>query len=154
MLHVIIFWPIITPRACAASGVKWSKKIFEMAWTTHFQDFWAYQRVWKRSCLTYLYLLLADSLPLAAVSAVFSLSGPLCQPFYLRPWVTPTLSQKQTNSVWGIIENIADKQVIPWLLLLNTWKAGSGLACEAKRRIMRKGGRGEERDTTTHFITR
>ena len=27
----------------------------------------------------------ADSLPLATISAVFLLSGPLCQPFYLRP---------------------------------------------------------------------
>ena len=31
-----------------------------------------------------------DSLPLAAISAVFLLSGQLCQPFYLRPSVTPT----------------------------------------------------------------
>ena len=31
----------------------------------------------------------ADSLPLATISAVFLLSGPFCQPFYLRPWVTP-----------------------------------------------------------------
>ena len=28
---------------------------------------------------------LADSLPLVAISAVSLLSGPLCQPFYLRP---------------------------------------------------------------------
>ena len=32
----------------------------------------------------------ADSLPLSGIFAVFLLSGPLCQPFYLRPPVTPT----------------------------------------------------------------
>ena len=52
-------------RACAARGkviefvclsVFLLQKIFEIAWTSHFQDFWAYQKVWKRPYLTCLYL--------------------------------------------------------------------------------------------------
>ena len=43
----------------------------------------------------------ADSLPLSGIFAVFLLSGPLCQPFYLRPPVTPTNEAK----VW-ILEQI------------------------------------------------
>ena len=34
------------------------KKSFEMAWTSPFQDFWAYQKLWRHSYLTYMYLLL------------------------------------------------------------------------------------------------
>ena len=56
-----------------------------MAWTSHFQDFWTYQKLWKHSYQTYLYLLLADSLPLAGISAVFLLSGPLIYGYESRP---------------------------------------------------------------------
>ena len=61
--YVYIYYYIYPARACAARGkliefvcLCFCKKKIEMAWTSHFQDFWAYQKVWKRSYLTYLYL--------------------------------------------------------------------------------------------------
>ena len=57
-------------RTCAARGkviefvfLSFCKKNFEMAWTSHFQDFWAYHQVWKCSYLTYLYLPLGWLIP-------------------------------------------------------------------------------------------
>ena len=97
-LRVLLHLPV--SHSVAAQGVKWSslsfihyfsrQKNFEMAWTSPFQDFWAYGKLWGHfylTCTCYW----ADSLPLVAISAVFLLSSPLCQPFYLRPWVTPTI---------------------------------------------------------------
>ena len=64
-----LFPLLISPRACARGKViefvfhsfflSFSRQnIFEMVWTSPFQDFWAYQKLWGHSYLFYLYLLL------------------------------------------------------------------------------------------------
>ena len=84
-----------TPRAHAQQGVKWSS-LSGQTWVLRWREL-ATSRTSEHirsfentsiipTCTCYW----ADSLPLAEISAVFLLSDPLCQPFYLRPWVTPT----------------------------------------------------------------
>ena len=65
---------------------------FEMAWISHFQPLLGLLSISEGlnnpillTCTCHW----ADSLPLSGISAVFLLSGPLCQPFYLQPPVTP-----------------------------------------------------------------
>ena len=91
---------LITPRACAKGKViefvflSFSRqKKFEIVWTSPFKDFWAYQKLWGHSYLTYLYLLLDWFASTRGNFSCFLLSGPLCQPFYLRPKIHTKTSQ-------------------------------------------------------------
>ena len=90
---------IVTPRAHARQGVKWSslsfclfflKKILRWRELATFRTSEHIIRFENAPILLTCTCHWADSFPLSGISAVFLLSGPLCQPFYLRPPVTPT----------------------------------------------------------------
>ena len=73
-----------------------------MAWTSPFQDFWAYQKLWRQSYLTYLYLLLGWFTSTCGNFSCFLIirSTLSCAAIlYLPPWVTPTTSLHSTYSL-------------------------------------------------------
>ena len=85
---VLLFWICYPARACAARG-KVCPKI--LRWR-ELATFRTSERIRFENAPILLTCTChwAHSLPLSGISAVFLLSGPLCQPCYLRPPVTPT----------------------------------------------------------------